>query len=95
MITLRIEHPITDYTVWKRAFDRFSDERRIAGVSSHRVRNPVDDPRYVVIDLDFATAQQAGAFLDVLRTRVWANPASSPALAGEPRTQILETLDAG
>ncbi len=91
MNTLRIEHPITDYTVWKHAFDRGSDMRKAGGVRSHVIRRPVDDPRYVIADLDFDSAQEANAFLDTLRTRVWSTPANSPALAGDPLTRILVT----
>lgn len=95
MNTLRIEHPVTDYAVWKQAFDRFAGLREGAGVRGHRVRRPVDDPRYVVVDLDFDTAEQASSFLGILRTRVWSTPANSPALAGDPVTQILVTEEAG
>ncbi|MFB7355274.1 hypothetical protein [Streptomyces gardneri] len=91
MITLHIEHPITDYTVWKAAFDRFADARRDAGVLRHQVRRPVDDPAYVVVDLSFAATEQAEGFLDFLRTRVWANPERAPALVGTPATRVLVT----
>ncbi|WP_328946666.1 hypothetical protein OG259_39570 [Streptomyces sp. NBC_00250] len=91
MITLHIEHPITDYTVWKQAFDRFADARRDAGVLRHRVSRPVDDPAYVMVDLSFATAERAEGFLDFLRTRVWASPAQAPALIGAPVTRLLAT----
>ena len=91
MNTLRIEHPITDYTAWKQAFDRFADLRQAAGVRSHVISRPVDDPHYVVADLEFDTAQEANAFLDTLRTRVWSTPTNSPALAGDPLTRILVT----
>ena len=91
MNTLRIEHPITDYTVWKEAFDRFSDMRRDSGVRSHVIRRPVDDPHYVIAELDFDTAEAAQAFLGMLRSRVWSSPANSPALAGDPLTRILAT----
>lgn len=91
MNTLRIEHPITDYTVWKQSFDRFADLRAASGVRSHVIRRPVDDPRYIIADLDFDSAEEAQAFLDTLRSRVWSTPANSPALAGDPLTRILVT----
>lgn len=91
MATLRIEHPITDYTMWKQAFDRFSDIRQANGVRSHLIRRPVDDPHYVIAELDFDTAEEAQTFLDILRTRVWSTPSNSPALAGDPLTRILAT----
>ncbi|MEU8619500.1 hypothetical protein [Streptomyces sp. NPDC048623] len=89
MITLHIEHPVTDYAVWKRAFDRFAAARAEAGVLRHTVRRPLDDPAYVVVDLGFAEAEQAERFLGFLTATVWAEPANSPALAGRPRTRVL------
>lgn len=90
MRTLQIEHAITDYDTWRSAFDRFADARRNGGVVGHRVSRPVDDPNYVVIDLDFETADKAEAFLGFLRTSVWPVPANAPALAGAPQARILE-----
>jgi hypothetical protein len=89
MDTLRIEHPISDYSVWRRAFDAVADARTEAGVRAHRVHRPADDDHYVLIDLDFDTAEAATAFLGFLRTRIWSSSASSPALAGEPVTRVL------
>lgn len=91
MNTLRIEHSVTDYALWKQAFDRFAGLRESAGVRGHLVRRPVDDPAHVVVDLDFDTAEAASRFLDILRTRIWSTPSNSPALAGDPVTQILVT----
>lgn len=92
MSTLHIEHPVTDLAVWRAAFDRFADRRREGGVSAERVLRPVDDDHYVVIDLDFPTREQAERFLGFLEATVWASRESSPALAGAPRTRILENV---
>jgi hypothetical protein len=86
---LHIEHPITDFATWAAAFDRFSDARRDAGVRSHRVLRPVDDPHYVVVDLEFDTDDAALAFRTFLQTVVWAVPENAPALAGEPKAVVL------
>lgn len=90
MITLHIEHPITDLATWKAAFDRFADRRRQGGVCGQRVQHPIDDDRYILVDLDFATREQAQQFLGFLQTTVWASRNSAPALAGTPLTRILE-----
>jgi hypothetical protein len=92
MVTLHIEHEISDFVVWQRAFASFAGQRRQAGVRAERVGRPVDDERYVMIGLDFGTSAEASRFLDFLTTQVWANPGSSPALAGRPRTRILEMV---
>ncbi len=90
MVTLHIEHPITDFDTWTSAFNRFAHVRREAGVRAQRVQRPVDDRMYVVIDLDFDTTDEAKAFLRFLNTNVWAIPENAPALAGTPETMILE-----
>ena len=95
MATLRIEHAIHDYETWQQAFDSFAEARRNAGVRSFAIRQPSDDPKYLMLDLEFATAGQAGTFADFLHQRVWSSPASSPALAGAPQTRILELRRSG
>ena len=95
MATLRIEHPIRDYELWQSAFDRFAQAREQAGVRSYVIRRPADDPGYLMIDLEFGSAEQAGAFAEFLRTRVWSAPDSSPALAGAPVTRILDVINSG
>lgn len=90
MPTLHIEHPITDFDTWNNAFNRFADARRQAGVRGQRVQRPVDDPNYVVIDLDFDTTEAAEAFRQFLTTTIWATKENSPALAGTPKTAILQ-----
>ncbi|MEA2507470.1 MAG: hypothetical protein QOH48_2088 [Actinomycetota bacterium] len=92
LVTLHIEHPITDYETWFSAFSGFTEARRRAGVRDHRVQHPVDDRRYIVIDLDFDTAGEAATFLDFLQSRVWAAQKNSPALSGAPKATILESF---
>ncbi len=90
MRTLHIEHAVTDFDTWTSAFGRFANVRRDAGVRAERVRRPVGDPRYVVIDLDFDTAGEAETFLRFLHATVWGTPEDAPALVGSPETMILE-----
>lgn len=89
MTTLRIEHPITSFDIWRAAFSRFASARADGGVLATRICRPTDDDKYVLIDLDFTTVDQAQAFQQFLRTRVWATPNTAPALAGPPVTRIL------
>ena len=92
MITLHIEHPITDFETWADAFAQFAEARRGAGVRSQRIRRPVDDPQYVMIDLDFDDIAAAAAFRNFLTTAVWAVPENAPALVGTPTTMLLEAV---
>ena len=92
MATLRIEHAIHDYGVWQQAFDSFAEVRANAGVRGFAIRRPVDDPKYLMLDLEFDTAGQAEAFAGFLHQHIWSSPASSPALAGAPQTRILDLI---
>lgn len=92
MATLHIEHAIADFELWSTAFDRFADFRTNAGVRAQRVQQPVDDPQYVVVDLDFDTAGEAEEFLTFLQENVWSSRENSPALVGSPQTKILESV---
>ena len=92
MNTLHIEHPVTDFEIWSAAFGRFAGIRSDAGVRAERISRPVDDPRYVVVDLDFDTFDAAQAFLQFLTAKVWAVQENAPALAGTPHTKILQPV---
>ena len=92
MTTLHIEHPITDLGTWRAAYDRFAGIRAQNGVCGERVQQPVDDDHYVVVDLDFPTREQAQRFLGFLESTVWSSREASPALAGTPRTRLLEPV---
>jgi hypothetical protein len=91
MFTLQIEHGIKDFDMWKAAFDRDPVNRTASGVVSHRIGRPVDDAHYVVVELDFATLEHAQQLLANLKARVWNSPVAAPALAGAPRTRIMES----
>lgn len=90
MPTLHIQHAVTDFATWTGAFQRFADVRRDAGVRAQRIQRPMDNPNYVVVDLDFETSEQAESFLLFLETKVWGSRETSPALVGTPETMILE-----
>jgi hypothetical protein len=92
MPTLHIEHAISDLETWMGAFRQFAEARAGAGVTREVIRQPVDDPKHIVVDLEFDTAEQAAAFLGFLRANVWSNPEASPALVGQPEAQVLEVV---
>ena len=95
MITLRIEHAIHDYDLWKTAFDSFADARAKAGVRRFTIRQPVGEPKYLMLDLEFDEVSRAAAFAAFLEQHVWSSPDSAPALAGVPRARILDLVGAG
>lgn len=93
MHILRIEHQIRDFDSWKAAFDSDPVGRQQSGVRRHRVLRPIDDPNYVMIDLDFDSSSEAEAFLAALRRNVWSSREATPALRGEPQTRIVEAVE--
>jgi hypothetical protein len=95
MATLHIEHEISDLQTWLGAFGRFADARERAGVTSERVAQPIDDDRYIYVELDFDTVEQAEGFKSFLETKVWSNPDASPALSGTPLARILNEVQTG
>ena len=92
MPILRIEHPTRDFATWKSAFDRDPVGRGQSGVQRYSIYQPVDNPRYVLIDLEFETVAQAERLLASMK-QIWGSGAAGAALGGEPRTQILETME--
>ena len=95
MPTLHIEHPITDLSTWLGAFGQFEEARRNAGVTAQRVRQPVDDGKYIVVDLDFDTVESAVGFKEFLETVVWQSRDLSPGLDGTPTARVLEDVEVG
>ena len=87
--TLHIEHSINDLATWTSAFAHYAEHRRQAGVLAERILQPEDDPAYIVVDLDFATAEAARSFRTFLEHSVWADPTASPALRGTPIARVL------
>jgi hypothetical protein len=89
MVTLRIEHEITDLDTWLAAFGQFAEVRANAGVLAQRIYQPAGDDSFITLDLDFDSVDAADAFEQFLRSNVWSSPDASPALAGEVKTQLL------
>lgn len=88
--SLHIEHRIdSDFDDWLATFRSFDEIRTRGGVTSTTVRHAVGDPRHVAVDLEFASADEARAFLEFLETQVWPN---SPHLTGTPSTSLLEPV---
>ncbi len=62
-----LQHPVADFDAWKQAFDGDPVGRAQGGVTRHAIYRPADDPRSVVVNLEFGTRQQAEAFLPALQ----------------------------
>jgi hypothetical protein len=86
MPILRIEHAVPDFEGWKRAFDSDPVDRKGSGVRRYQVRRPVDDPNYVLIDLEFDTQAEAEALREV-----WSRVQGTVVL--DPQARIVETVE--
>jgi hypothetical protein len=90
MYVLRIEHPVPDFEGWKKAFDGDPVGREESGVRRHRVLRPVDDLRYVMVDLEFDTGAEADAMLETLR-RLW-RKVEGKVMQG-PQARVVEEVE--
>ena len=66
MIVLQLEHNVSSYDGWKKAFDNDPINRKKSGVKRYQVYQSIEDPKYVVIDLYFDGLEQASATLKAL-----------------------------
>jgi hypothetical protein len=92
MYLLRIEHPIPDYDGWKAAFDSDPIDRAASGVTAFRISRPIDNDRYILVDLEFPTQEQAEAALAKLED-LWTRV--DVVAGGPPQTRILRVSEDG
>jgi hypothetical protein len=94
MTILQIEHAISDFDAWKRAFDSgwtlCAARRR--GLRRYRVFRPIDDPNYVKVDLEFDSSSDAESIQTALRD-LWGSGLAAPALVGNAQAQIVEAVE--
>jgi hypothetical protein len=90
MYMLRIEHPVPDYAGWKKAFDGGSLFRKESGVRRYQVLRPVDNPNYVMIDLEFDTTKEAEALLAAMRV-TWGRVEGT--IMSDPKERIVEVVE--
>ena len=87
---LRIEHPVPDYDRWKQAFDSDPVGRERMGVRRYQVLRAVDDPNYVMIDLEFDDRSRAEALLAAMRD-IWSRPGH--VVSAGQQARIAEALE--
>ena len=90
MPILRIEHRVPDYDAWRHAFDNDPLDRKGSGVVRYQVLRSVEDPNFVMIDLDLGTNEEAEAMLAKLQ-QLWAGPGK--AVTHNPQARIVEFVD--
>ncbi len=90
MPILRIEHPVPDFDGWKKAFDSDPVGREKSGVRRYQVFRSVDDPNYLMIDLEFDSKKEAEALLAAMR-EVWRRVEGT--VMSNPQARIVETVE--
>lgn len=63
MVHVLVRHKVSDYSRWKQAFDSHLNLRKHAGETACRIFHTVDDPREVVLFLDWEGIEQARKFM--------------------------------
>ena len=91
MPTLRIEHAVPDFDGWKRAFDSDPADRKGSGVRRYQVSRSVEDPNYVMIDLEFDSVSDAEGLLARMR-RVWGSGEGQKVMRN-PQARIVEAVE--
>jgi hypothetical protein len=90
MPTLRIEHAVPNFAGWKLAFDSDPADRKGSGVRRYQVLRSVEDPNYVLIDLEFDTLEEAQGLLAKMR-RVWSGDGQK--VMRNPQARIVEMVE--
>lgn len=86
MIVLQVEHNVSSYEGWKKAFDSDPINRKKSGVKRYQVCQLVEDSKYVVIDLYFDTLEECLAALKLLQ-ELWSKVQGTVMI--NPKARIL------
>ena len=87
MMHVLVRHKVADYNRWKEAFDSHLNTRKHAGETGFRLFHSADDPREMVLLLDWESVEEARKFMtsDELRTAH-----AEAGVVGAPEVQYLE-----
>ena len=85
-IHLQIEHKVPNYDQWKKAFESDPINRKKHNVRRYKIFRPLDDPYYVIIDLEFDNLKEAEDTLNALRN-LWVSVEGKVMM--NPKTRIL------
>lgn len=90
MPILRIEHPVPNFDDWKAAFDSDPVGRERSGVRRYQILRSMDEPNYVMIDLEFDNKSDADALLAAMR-EVWGRVQGT--IMWDPQAHIVEIVE--
>ena len=58
-----VHHEVADYEAWRKVYNSFGPTRHKMGVTAQAVYRSLENPNEVVVTHDFATQEQAKAFI--------------------------------
>ena len=62
MATMFVRHTISDYKVWRKAYDDFAPVQKAKGVTAKAVYQAADNPNDITVVHDFGSVEAAQAF---------------------------------
>jgi hypothetical protein len=90
MIIAQIEHEVSDFNIWQKAFDSDPIDRKKAGVQRYSVSQLQDNPNHVIIDLEFTNLQEAENACLMLK-KMWGHIDGKMLI--NPRVRILNRVE--
>ncbi len=87
---LRREPPDANCERWRKAVGSDLVGRQKSGIRRRQMLRPVDDPKYVMIDLEFDSAKDAEALLAAMR-EVWGRVTGT--IVSNPQSRIVEAVE--
>jgi hypothetical protein len=88
---VRIEHAVSSFDAWKRAFESDPVGRQKSGVHRYRILRPKDDPNFVMIDLEFDNVKDAEKFRSGMQN-LWNSPEAQRVMKN-PQLRIVELVE--
>ena len=62
MATMFVRHTVSDYKIWRRAYNDFSPVQKAKGVTAEAVYQSADNPNDITVTHEFASLETAQAF---------------------------------
>lgn len=90
MIVLQIEHNVSSYNGWKKAFDNDPIDRKKSGVKRYQVYQSVEDPNYVVVDLYFDSLEESTIAVNALQ-KLWSKVQGTVMV--DPKARMLNIME--
>jgi hypothetical protein len=90
MITIQIEHEVPNFEGWKKAFESDPINRKKSGVRRYKIYQRIDNPNFIVIDLEFDNLNEAEDTFTALKI-LWKNVDGKIMI--NPQIRILKMIE--